>query len=291
MAKVGLSNLHYAKLVQDIITGVVYETTVKVTGLITANITAASSSATLYADNGPAETASTLGEVRLSIEVSELPVVVAADWLGHTVDGGIMKSNVGDSAPYIAVMFEGLKSNNSKRFVKLLKGKAQEPEDNYKTKGESIEFQSQTIELVFVKRDFDGDWKHTADEDHEDYVPSIGTNWYTSVESAGDTTAPTVTCNIADAATGIAVSSDIVFTFNEAIRISDVTNKNILVMKADGTVVAGAITYDTAHEVVTFNPTANLSATTAHIAIVTTNVKDLAGNALAAPFVVNFTTG
>lgn len=110
------------------------------------------------------------------------------------------------------------------------------------------------------------------------------------LEKAADTTAPTVTCVPTDGASGVVVSANIVWTFSEAIQPALVNSTNFVVMKADGTIVAGALTIGTNNTVVTFDPTSNLDAGTAHLAIVTKAVKDTAGNALAATNVFNFTT-
>lgn len=110
------------------------------------------------------------------------------------------------------------------------------------------------------------------------------------VTGAADTTPPTVTVSPVDAATGVAVGSNVVWTFSEAIKASCVTPANFMLVKAsDGSVVAGTLTR-TSETVVTFDPTSNLDAATAYIAIATTNITDLAGNALAANEITNFET-
>jgi len=104
-----------------------------------------------------------------------------------------------------------------------------------------------------------------------------------------DSSAPTVVTVPADAADNIVVSADLTATFNEAINPDDVVAGNFVLIKAsDGTSVAGALTHDNATHVVTFNPTASLTAGTAYVWIVT-NVRDLAGNKMTTT-VVNFTT-
>lgn len=105
-----------------------------------------------------------------------------------------------------------------------------------------------------------------------------------------DTTAPTVACVPADAAIDVAVDANIVWTFSEAIQAPLVTAANFIVMKADGSAVAGALSINAARTVVTFNPTSNLANNTDYVAIVSKNVKDVVGNALAANSVVNFKT-
>jgi hypothetical protein len=125
----------------------------------------------------------------------------------------------------------------------------------------------------------------TFDRDDKDTYPYQV--WF---EKAADTTAPTVTVVPVDAATSVSVDTTVVWTFNEAIKKSGVKAANFFLMEADGTAVDGALTVNAAGTEVTFTPTSSLTASTAHIAICTTNVTDLAGNALAAIEVTNFTT-
>lgn len=110
------------------------------------------------------------------------------------------------------------------------------------------------------------------------------------IQKAADTTAPTVTCVPTDGATNVVITDNIVLTFSEAIAEHTMTAQNIIIMKADGTAVAGAFALGTNDTVVTFDPTASLAAGTAYIVIVTTNIEDAAGNHLAATNVFNFTT-
>jgi len=106
-----------------------------------------------------------------------------------------------------------------------------------------------------------------------------------------DTTPPTVTTNITDGATGTAVTTNFVWTFNEAIHPNTVNSANFMLIKtSDGSLVAGNLTHSADKTTVTFDPTTDLSATTAYIAIATTNVTDVAGNKLANQETTNFTT-
>ncbi len=184
MAKVGVSNFYYALNTADTISAATYSTPVKIAGLISADIKTGSDTATLFADNGPAETATAMGEITVDIELRDLSLEDQAALLGHKIVAGVMESNADDVAPYVAVLFESLKSNGKKRFVKLLKGKFAEPDDTNKTKEDKISFQTQKISGKFIIRDFDGAWKKTTDEDATGYLPATGTAWYTAVEPA-----------------------------------------------------------------------------------------------------------
>lgn len=184
MAKVGLSNFYYAINTADTSSAVTYSAPVKIAGLISADIKTGADTATLYADNGPAEVASSLGEITVDIELKDLSLEAQAALLGHTITAGVMVNDTDDTAPYVCIMFESLKSNGKKRFVKLLKGKFSEPDDTNKTKEDKISFQTQKISGKFVAREYDGLWKRTTDEDATGYVAGTGAAWYTSVEPA-----------------------------------------------------------------------------------------------------------
>lgn len=109
-------------------------------------------------------------------------------------------------------------------------------------------------------------------------------------KGTSDAVAPTVTVSPIDEATAVIVSANVVWTFDEAIRLNDVNGANFFVTDDTGTEVAGALSLSVSNTVVTFDPTANLAALTAYTAIATKNVKDIAGNALASNSVTNFTT-
>jgi hypothetical protein len=105
----------------------------------------------------------------------------------------------------------------------------------------------------------------------------------------GDTTAPTVTTTPADAATGVVISANLTALFDEDVRATDIIADNFTLLKvSDGTIVAGALTYNVGARTATFNPTANLDAGTAYIWVIA-RVRDIAGNVMART-VTNFTT-
>jgi phi13 family phage major tail protein len=288
--QVGLSDLYYAILTKDDLTGVSYQTPVKIVGAINGKISPKSNTETLYADDGASETMTTLGEIEVEFDAKDLPFSAQASLLGHSVSNGILVKKATDTAPYVALGFRSKKSNGKYRFVWLYKGKFQLPEQEYKTMEDKPTFQTAKIKGIFIKRDNDQAWQVTGDEDEADFTAA--NTWFNNVVTvAADTTPPTVTTNPIDAATAVAVGANIVFTFSEPIQEQTVNNANFMLIKAsDGTVVSANLSIDTSKTIVTLDPTANLSAATAYIAVATTNVKDLSGNPLAQNSVVNFTT-
>ena len=99
----------------------------------------------------------------------------------------------------------------------------------------------------------------------------------------GVPSAVSVTTVPADGASGVAVNANVVLTFNNAI-----VNEAIVVTSDEGVIVAGSKTWDTTGKILTFNPTANLSASTTYLVTIA-GVVDIYGQLLAGS-VVDFTT-
>jgi len=180
MATIGLRDVYYAKLLTDPVEGTpTYATPKHIAGAISANVNPNSSSATLFADDGPSDTAATLGEISLELNMKDLDLATQAELLGHTLDNGVLKKKGADVPPWVAVGFRTLKSNGSYRYYWLNKGKFATPEEDLQTKGDSIEFQTPTITGSFVKRDSDDEWQRQADSDDTESAAAI-TKWFTS---------------------------------------------------------------------------------------------------------------
>jgi phi13 family phage major tail protein len=203
MATIGLRDVHYAKMLTDTSSGATYDTPVKISGAISANVNPNSSSATLFADDGPYDSAATLGEISLELNMADIPAAISADLLGHTYQGGMLTKRSTDTPPYVAVGYRSLKSNGYYRYTWLYKGKFTDGESDNATKGDSIEYQTPTLTGAFVKRDYDDVWQTEADSDDTNISQSTITNWFASVvapiitaktlSSIAITTAPTKT--------------------------------------------------------------------------------------------------
>jgi hypothetical protein len=115
-----------------------------------------------------------------------------------------------------------------------------------------------------------------------------------------DTTAPTVTFNPANGATGVAISSNITITFNEAVRNIDnteLTDSNIdslITLKltnSSGNNINFDATINSNKTVITINPTSNLPNSQAVYVAIGATVEDSAGNSITAADATFTTTG
>lgn len=187
--RIGCDNLVYALMKTEDTkeTAPSYDTAKPAPGVMSLNINPNSSQETLFADDGPMETATTLGKIEVEIQKNQLKTSEKADLLGHTLDSnGAIVYGDSDVPPWAAIGFRTLKSNGKYRYVWLYKGKFSEPEDNNETKGDSINFQADTISGQFTKLNYQitiGEkvirpWKYELDEEHDGAKADVLKTWF-----------------------------------------------------------------------------------------------------------------
>lgn len=189
--RIGCDHLVYARMTTEdtIEQAPVYDEVVSAPGVMSLNINPNGAQETLFADDGPMETASTLGKIEVEIQKNELTIKNKADLLGHNIDskGGLVYGD-SDIAPWHAIGFRTLKSNGNYRYVWLYKGKFTEPEDNNETKGDSINFQADTISGQFTRLNKSykigtknvRPWKYEMDQDHPDADAATVESWFSA---------------------------------------------------------------------------------------------------------------
>jgi hypothetical protein len=113
--------------------------------------------------------------------------------------------------------------------------------------------------------------------------------WSFTTGAEPDTTPPTiVSTSPAANATGVPTNRGITVEFSEPVAIASV-NTTTFTLRRGTTSIAGTVT--ASGTFASFTPTGGLVPSTAYTATITTGVTDLAGNALATPFRLDFTTG
>lgn len=196
--RIGCDNLVYAIMTtEDTATSApVYGEPKPAPGVMHININPNASQETLFADDGPMETATTLGKIEVEIQKNELTTDNRADLLGHTIDanGGIVYSD-SDIPPYVAIGFRTLKSNGKYRYSWLYKGKFTDPEEQNETKGDGINFQTDTINGQFARLNNEQTiggkkkrvWKYELDGDSAEANTTVMNKWFDSVVMPSDT--------------------------------------------------------------------------------------------------------
>jgi len=113
--------------------------------------------------------------------------------------------------------------------------------------------------------------------------------WKFTVDGAPDSTLPTVLAAFPASNSGaVAMNSAISTIFSEAMDPATINAQTFTLFKDGATQIAGSVT--SVGTTAMFRPTGNLLAGASYTAMITTGVKDLAGNALAENFTWSFTT-
>lgn len=179
MQPIGLRNLHYALLTEDSASALTYGTPLPLVGAVNAKISPTSNQEVLYADDGPFDTQTSLGDISFDMELATLPLKTQAILLGHTYSAGVMIQKDTDISPYLAIGFMARTTKGNYRFVWLLKGNFSLKEDEYATMEDAPKWNNPKLSGTFVKRIHDGEWKREADSGDADFT-GAGT-WFDAV--------------------------------------------------------------------------------------------------------------
>ena len=187
MATIGLDKMFYAKITEGLDGTETYSTPKSLAKAIKADLSVELAEATLYADDAAAEIVKEFKSGKLSLGIDDIGMAAAEDLTGASLDDkGILVSSSEDTAESVAVGFRARKANGKYRYFWLYKVKFGVPATNLQTKGDSITFQTPTIEGTVQRRNKpDGQgrhpWKVEANEDDPGVDASVITSWFTSV--------------------------------------------------------------------------------------------------------------
>lgn len=165
MAKIGLSNFRYSKLTEN---GgkATYDGPHTPAKAVSCKVSVTNNDATLYADDGLAESDYSFNSATVTIEIDEDDPQTMADLLGHKLTagsegtGGEIVRNSDDTAPYVGLGRVITKMVNGVYKYKvefLCKVKFSEPSQEDKTKGDKVDFTTTELEGVASSL-ANGDW-------------------------------------------------------------------------------------------------------------------------------------
>ena len=192
MVRIGCDRFCYAVMTTEDTktTAPVYGTITEAPDIISINVNPNGSLDTLFYNDGPGDSAATLGKIEVEINKAYLSTADEKTLLGHAIDskGGLVYGG-NDSPPWVAIGYRTMKSNGKYRYVWMYKGRFVDPEINSETKGESINFQTSTIKGQFAKLVFGYKvggvtryvWKYDMDEDDTLVDAATITGWFTKV--------------------------------------------------------------------------------------------------------------
>jgi len=166
MALIGLKDFVVAELTKDTKDELKYDTEIKsLLGALNVKISPKVDTAKLYGDDMLLETTSALGEIDVEMEVADLLYEERAFLLGHEYKDGVLYESSVFDPPEVALGFKAKKSKGGYKYVWLTKGKFEPVEEEGKTKGDKVEYQTQKIKATFMPRIHDERYKISLDTD------------------------------------------------------------------------------------------------------------------------------
>ncbi len=181
---------------------------------------------------------------------------------------------------------KNIQDSNMGLYVWILKTRFKPSSSQSETKPvESVTPQYDAMSASSITRTADGAWIYSKKSSD----PDFGDTFFTKATLEALVTAVSAdaialsSIDPTDGETGVAVSDDVILTFNNKIVSEAVT-----VIKDDGTLVAGAKSWDATDKILTFSPSVDLDAASTYIVAVN-GVKDIYGQTLTS-VAKNFTT-
>lgn len=281
---IGCKDAVYALLNEssDVVGGApTYGTIYPLPGLIEISFDPASSSSTLFADDGADETAEVTGEMTIGLNIKGLLQADAARLLGHSLANGVMQESVDDASPYIAIGAKRTMPGGKYEYFWLPKVKLQKPSQTATTKGASIEYQTPTLEGRVVKLTANSVYRTRTKTDADGVSATTITNWFVQPVTSNSADLGALTAVVAKSTTKST------FTFTKAgggnitINQADLIAANLPHYKGTNAApIAGAyvITNNgTATVTVTFTPTVAFGAVAVSGSVNPNTVRDQHG--------------
>jgi len=187
MATIGLDKLYYSKITEDSSGNETYGTPVQLAKAIEAEVSVELLEATLYADDGTDTVIKEFKSGTLTLGVDDIGVQTAQDLTGAVLDSkGVLISTGEDSPRPVAIGFRAKAANGHYRYYWLYRVVFGIPSSSLKTKGDSIEFSTPSIEGAITRRNkLDTSnkhpWKAEVTEGASGVTPSVITGWFSQV--------------------------------------------------------------------------------------------------------------
>ena len=187
MATIGFDKLYYAKITEAEDGEETYAVPSLLAKAMKAELSIELAEAVLYADDGAAEVIKDFKSGTLSLGVDDIGVTAAQDLTGAaTDDNGVLISATENAGAPVAVGFRAMKPDGKYRYFWLYKVKFGIPDTNLETKGDSITFQTPTIEGTVMRRNkLDAlgrhPWKAEATEGNAGVPAETITGWFGQV--------------------------------------------------------------------------------------------------------------
>ena len=180
----GLKGIVIAELKKDDDAAATYETPEAVVGAIDMSVTPSNTDPDVqYADDVEWAVINPDPNTTVTIEWAQLPLSVREKLGGHKMDSnGVLVEKAGDTPSYYAIGGKAARRDGGYRYFWLLKCRAKPITDTFHTKeGETVTRQTAKVEFTAIKRTFDDQWRHMADEGQNGFTEEKAKNFLASV--------------------------------------------------------------------------------------------------------------
>lgn len=276
---IGVDNVVIAKLLNDDVNGIVYDTPIALKGAVTVSANPNSSVETDYADNGAFFVSDNRGNLELNLEMTNVAPDVLAMMLGQKRENGITVEGSQDQAPYLALGFRvwiGGTNENGDKIYKLFwyaKGKFSCPEQGGQTKQENISFQHVSMTAQFVSTIYNGVFGCNARTDY-DTPADVVANWFNQPVLYTDADLSALTVAVSKANGKIKLTPSKESTEDTELSLSSAILNETVIILDDDTVVEGTFAKGEDGEIL-FTPNESLPASV--VVTVTSGLKDING--------------
>ena len=250
MATIGLDRMYFAPITEDTDGNETYGTPERLAKAMTVEMEIEVLEATLYADDGPAESVKEFGTGTITLGVDDIGVNSAEKLTGAQIDENhvVISQSEGGGLP-VALGFRAKKSNGTYRYYWLYRVIFGIPATNLTTKGEEITFSTPTIEGTILRRnklDSNGrhPWKSEVNEDDNSVPRNVISGWYSQVYEPSFPATPIITVTAqpqnTEVSVGLITESLSVTASSTAGTLSYQWYQNTINSTSGGTAVADA---------------------------------------------------
>ena len=187
MATIGLSDLFYAPITEGANGTETYGTPVRLAKAIQADLSIEIAEAMLFADDAAQENVREFQSGTLTLGVDDITPEVTASLLGAGIDeNGVLISSSEDVGPPVAVGFRARRANGTFKFFWLYRVLFGTPSTSLQTKGDSVAFQTPTVEGTIMRRNKPDarnrhPWKAEVVEGHTNVTATTINGWFEAV--------------------------------------------------------------------------------------------------------------
>lgn len=162
VGQIGLSELRLAQRSED--GNIVLDSTIKIDGLVTAEVEIDLLSESFYADDVVADVVTGFSSGTVTVELLGLSLEEYAMITGQEIVKGVVVDNVNIQAPVLTMSFKSQKSNGKYRLVSIPQVKGSVKGESFQTKEDGVEIANVEIEFAIIPME-DGTWRVRVDED------------------------------------------------------------------------------------------------------------------------------